>query len=188
MAILLDDAARGELGAAIERLRPVARDVAWVVPGNLHLTLKFLGGVDEDRIGELTAAIAGAASGVAAFAAGLRGLGAFPSLTRPRVIWAGFREGAEVMAALADRVDAALASLGFTREARPFSAHITLGRVRQPGRNPGLSDALRTAEGYQFGRIGVARVTLMRSELSPRGVRYSELASVRLGEDAGHGI
>ena len=181
MAIRLDETVRAALGAAIEGLRRAARDVAWVVPANLHLTLKFLGRVSEARTPELVAALTRATSGLAAFDADVAGLGAFPTPTRPRVIWAGVGRGADALVLLAGRVDDALAALGFEREPRPFSPHVTLGRVRTPRRDQKLADALRAGEGREFGRLSVERVALMRSDLSPRGARYTELAAVRLG-------
>ena len=159
-----------------------------MIPGNLHLTLKFLGDVAEGRVDAIVGALSGAASDVSVFAADLRGLGAFPSAARPRVVWAGVTEGAGAMVELADRIDAALAAHGFAREARPFSPHVTLGRVRQPGRNQALRDALQDGAAREFGRIRVARASLMRSELSPRGARYTELAAVRLGDAVGRSV
>jgi 2'-5' RNA ligase len=159
-----------------------------VATGNLHLTVKFLGAVGEDRIEAVAGALAGAAAGVGAFDAQVEGLGAFPSATRPRVVWAGVTAGADTMGKLAGRVDDALAALGFDREARPFSPHITLGRVRQPGRIQVLTDALRGDVGRGFGRLRVARVSLMRSELSPRGARYTELAAASLGGASAGGV
>ena len=188
MAILLDDTVRGKLGAAIDDLRPTARDVAWVTTGNLHLTVKFLGEVDEGRLEAIAGALTGAVAGVGAFDAQVEGLGAFPSAARPRVVWAGVTVGAPAVGDLAGRVDEALAALGFAREARPFSAHVTLGRVRQPGRAPALTEALRGAAGRPFGHLRVARASLMRSELSPRGARYTELAAVSLGGADGGGV
>lgn len=173
---------------AIERLRSVAGGVAWVASGNLHLTLKFLGEVAEDRIGPVVDAVTSAASDALAFEAHVRGLGAFPSLMRPRVIWAGVTEGAAATVDLAGRVDEALAALGFAPYARPFSPHVTLGRVRQPGRNPALADALQGAAEREFGRLRVAGASLMRSELSPGGARYTELATVRLAGRVGPSV
>jgi 2'-5' RNA ligase len=178
---LLDDAVRGKLGATIDDLKPTARHVSWVATGNLHLTVKFLGEVAEDRIEAVAGAITSAVAGVGAFDAQIEGLGAFPSAARPRVVWAGVTAGAGTMADLAGRVDDALAALDFSREARPFAPHITLGRVREPGRMPALTEALHGAAGRGFGRLPVARVSLMRSELSPRGARYTELAAASLG-------
>jgi RNA 2',3'-cyclic 3'-phosphodiesterase len=177
------------LGEVIERLRPAARDVAWVAPGNLHLTLKFLGSVPEARIDAVAGALREASGDASPFEARLRGLGAFPSARRPRVVWAGVTEGAADMIELARRVDAALAALGFPRDERPFSPHVTLGRVREPGRSPALTEALDSAATREFGRMRVPSASLMRSELGPGGARYTELATVRLGRpvsDSGH--
>ena len=156
--------------------------------GNLHLTVKFLGAVAEERIESIASVLTGVVVGVGAFEAEIEGLGAFPSAVRPRVVWAGVTAGAGPMGELAGRVDEALIALGFAPDARPFSPHITLGRVRQPGGAPALTEALRGAAGRPFGRLRVARVSLMRSELSPRGARYTELAAASLGGAGGGGV
>ena len=173
----LPDALRERLGREIGRLRDAARDVAWVAEANLHVTLKFIGDVDEARVPGLVAAMRGAASQTAAFDVAVRGLGCFPDAGRPRVIWAGL-EGAGGLAALAARVDAALAALGIPRESRPFAAHVTLGRVRGPRANPALAGAL--AGRGDFGRLPVTSLSVMRSDLHPGGARYTELARVSL--------
>jgi 2'-5' RNA ligase len=172
---------RRELGEALERLRTAARDVAWVAPGNLHLTLKFLGAVPEVRIEPIAGALTEVGTDSRPFEARIRGLGAFPSTGRPRVVWAGVVEGASEIVELAGRVDVALTALGLPRDERPFSPHVTLGRVRRPARNAVLTDALGSASTREFGRIRVTSLALVRSELGPRGARYTELASVRLG-------
>jgi 2'-5' RNA ligase len=165
------------LAAQIERLRPLARDVAWVGRDNLHLTLRFLGGIDASLVDRVATTLAEAAAGVAAFDLEVRDLGAFPAGTRPRVLWAGIGAGAAETSALAARLDATLAPLGFASESRPFSAHVTLARVRTPRPNPPLAAALH---GAVFGRQHVDHASLMRSELSPRGARYTELTRLPL--------
>jgi 2'-5' RNA ligase len=155
--------------------------VAWVAPDNFHLTLKFLGAVDESRVPAVADAMLTAVVGVPPFTLTLRGLGAFPSPRRARVIWAGAHEGTEIAAVLAGRVDAALGGLGFPREERPFASHITLGRVRTPARNPVLADALAAAAVRDLGAVPITRVSLMQSQLSPRGARYTELRHAGLG-------
>jgi len=176
--VLLPEPIRQQLAAAVERLRPHATDVAWVPPANLHVTLKFLGRVDEHRVPALADALARAVGTTRAFDATVRGLGAFPSATRPRVLWAGVEDASGSLAAIAERVEDCCAGFGVPREARSFAAHVTLGRVREPHRQPGLADAL--ARAAEFGALRVERVSLMRSELSPRGARYSELVAVPL--------
>ena len=166
---------RERLAAEVERLRPLARDVAWVGPDSFHLTLKFLGGVEAARLDAIAAALADAAATCGPFDLGVGDLGAFPSRTRPRVLWAGIDDGAAAAAMLASRLDVVLAPLGLPPEGRTFSAHVTLGRVRAPRPNPRLAQAL---SGGAFGRQRVDRLSLMRSELSPRGARYTELVAV----------
>ena len=152
--------------------------MAWVAPSNLHVTLKFLGRVDDGRVPALADGLRQSVGALRVFDVGVRHLGAFPSATRPRVIWAGLEDATGALATLAERIDACCADLGFERDSRAFAAHVTLGRVREPRRQPRLADALTRA--VEFGRLRVERVSLMRSELSPRGARYSELASAPL--------
>lgn len=179
---------RARLTAEISALRAVAGDVAWVAAANLHVTLKFLGQVDAARLPAIETALADAAAAKAPFQLGLRGLGAFPSSSRPRVLWAGAAEGAVACARLAAGVDEALEAVGFAREARAFSPHVTLGRVHEPRRNAALAEALAAGERRELGHVRVDRVSLMRSELSPRGARYTELRALALtGAPAGYG-
>ena len=145
------------------------------MPENLHLTLKFLGNVVATRVDAIGAALAAAAADTPAFDFGVEGLGAFPSPTRPRVIWAGAGGGQVEAVGLAGRVEDALAPLGFAREDRPFAAHITLGRVREPRRDTALAEALAAGAARPLGVVRAGRLSLMRSELSPRGARYTEL-------------
>ena len=147
---------------------------------NYHLTLKFLGSVDEARLAEIAAAIGGAVTAVEPFDIAVRGLGAFPTVDRARVLWAGVSAGASPLAALADAVEGRLAALGFAREARAFSAHVTLGRVREARRNPTLAEALTRAAHVELGSARVDHVRLMQSRLSPQGARYEERAELPL--------
>ncbi len=185
MAILLPDRLRSSLAMEIERLGPQARGVGWVVPENLHLTLKFLGSVEPLRMEQIEGALQATAAAAAPFTLAVRGLGAFPSPARPRVIWAGVQTAGTAVAALASRLDDALGPLAFPREERPFSAHVTLGRVREPRRDPALAEALAAGSEKDFGYFRVERMTLMRSDLSPRGARYTALAAWPLGRSAG---
>jgi 2'-5' RNA ligase len=157
-------------------MRRVAGGVGWVATDNLHITVKFLGQVPLPRLGEIGDAVGRAVTGAQPFDLAIQGLGAFPTATRPRVVWAGLGDGAEPLGALAARVEDALAALGFEREARAFSPHVTLGRVREPRRDPRLEAKILAGAGERFGTVRVDRVCVMRSELSPRGARYSEMS------------
>lgn len=185
VAVPLDEATRASLGDEIERLRRAVRHVAWVAPGTLHVTLKFLGDVDEALLGPVAAALAPVAAAVPPFVLVVEGLGAFPSAARARVVWAGTGDGSPVLGRLAGAVDTALTPLGFAPETRPFTAHVTLGRVREPRRVPGLEAALAASPGRSYGAVRVEGLSLMRSELAPGGARYSELRRLPL---AGPGV
>jgi 2'-5' RNA ligase len=151
-----------------------------VAAGNLHVTLRFLGQVDPARLSDIEAALTAAVALEPSFDLHLGGLGAFPGASRPRVLWAGVARGAAELGRLAASVDEGLARAGVPREARDFAAHVTLGRVREPRRNPALAAALVAAERRELGRVRVERVSLMRSDLSPRGARYTELRGLPL--------
>lgn len=164
-------------------LRAAAPDVAWVRPDLLHITLKFLGEVADPILPALVDAVGAAVRGYAAFRVRLEGIGAFPSLRRPRVVWLGAGEDAAV-ASLARTVDGACASLGFARDDRAFTTHVTLGRVRHAlgaGSRRALEEAARKAVGGYD--VAVRAVDVMQSEPTPKGSRYTVLASLPLGAE-----
>ena len=191
VALCLDEATRAAVGAEIERLRPLSQAVAWVPAQNLHLTLKFLGEEPDPRLAEAAEALAEAAGGMGVFALTLHGLGAFPGVERPRILWVGAAEGALAARELQARVETALERRGFARDARPWHPHLTIGRVFDDRRwrreaGPALREAIAAAARRGFGSLPVRRLVLMRSDLSPRGARYSELRAFDLVSDPGH--
>jgi len=164
-----------------ERLKAARADVTWVKPENLHLTLKFLGQVEETRIPAVSEAVAAAARGYGSFRLVLGGLGAFPQPRAARVVWIGVSEGAQALSALQARVEGGLESLGFPREERLFTAHLTLGRVRGPRHREQLAVALTSTPAGPLGEMMLHRIDLMKSDLGPGGARYSVLQSFPLG-------
>jgi RNA 2',3'-cyclic 3'-phosphodiesterase len=180
VAVLLNDATRAALAGTVERLHSEAPHVAWVQAPNLHLTLKFLGSVADPLVEPVREALRTAAASARGFELIIEGLGAFPASSRPRVIWAGIAEGREAATELAGLVDSALAPLGFPPESRAFSPHVTLGRVRQPRRDEMLSRLVAAGAATRFGSVRVSTIALMRSELHPRGARYTAVATMPL--------
>ena len=178
VAILLSEELRLAVADEVNRLCPLSRSVRWVPHQNLHLTLKFLGDLAPEELDQASAGLGDAAAGVAPFTLVLHGLGAFPGLERPRVIWVGVAEGAKETQALQSRVEAALAQRGFVREGRPYSPHLTIGRVGNPRGLESLRTAIVRDAHQRFGTLHVSAVSLMRSDLSPGGARYTELAAV----------
>ena len=162
----------------IEALRRPGDGVSWVKPENLHYTLRFLGEVGEDGARRAAESATEAAKS-REFAAALGGLGAFPDPRRARVIWVGMSEGGEALVALAHDLDRALAKRGFGAPDKLFSAHLTLGRVREPGRDwTETLAAPRPAD--PAARFTVDRICVVESQLSPRGSIYTVRAGAPL--------
>jgi RNA 2',3'-cyclic 3'-phosphodiesterase len=185
VALLLDEAMRASVAAEIERLRPLSRAVAWVPAVNLHLTLRFLGDLSDVQIGEVEAVLVDVAAVTAPFALDLHGVGAFPGLERPRILWVGIADGALPAREVQARVETALERHGIARERQAWHPHLTIGRVfdeRAWRREAGLPlrQALAAAARRTFGTLAVSHIALMRSDLSPQGARYRELASAEL--------
>jgi len=158
--------------------------VKWVDPGGVHLTLKFLGNIPSRRVTEITEAMKKAAQGLSPFLLEISGLGAFPSLKQPRVVWVGVGGELDKLSTLQQNIDSALATLGFAREERPFVPHLTVARVRE-----GASASERAKFGELVGsvafegryRVDVDAIRLMRSQLTPAGAIYTCLSAVGLG-------
>ena len=184
VAVSLADPARSAVVEYLAGLRPAVPGVGWARPEQLHLTLKFLGNVAPARIPALGARLADAVGGIPACTAEVAGVGAFPNLARPQVLWVGVR--APSLAALADAVEASCAAEGFERETRPFRPHVTLGRVRERGRRAPPELALLGRDGDRaFGTSPLREVTLFRSVLGSGGARHDVLGSFPLATVAG---
>jgi 2'-5' RNA ligase len=164
-----------------ERLRKTRLDARWVAADNLHFTLAFIGHV-EDRTAQSFAAALREPVRQPPFTLRLGGCGCFPLSGAPRVIWIGVAEGADGLRALHGEVLRRLTPLGFEPEARPFSAHLTVARVKDVPR--GAAREAREAIAHvdvADAACLVTRVTLFRSHLSPKGSRYEALAHGELG-------
>jgi 2'-5' RNA ligase len=192
VAIPLGEAERAAVAAAIDRWRPLGGAVAWVPAANLHLTLQFLGSQPEERLAVAEAALSAAVAPHAPFETALHGVGAFPGLERPRILWVGFAQGALELRSLQARVADAFAREGFPREERAWHPHLTIGRVHDERRwrqesGPALRQAIVQAATTRFGTLRVGEVALMRSDLSPRGARYTVRRAVALEGSAAAG-
>jgi RNA 2',3'-cyclic 3'-phosphodiesterase len=182
VALLLEPEWLEALEAVQKRLRALDRtsSVRWTDPRSIHLTLKFLGEVHEERVAELVSALAGAVEGRNAPILGLGGLGAFPNRRHPRVLWVGLKEEGALLLPLQAAVESATATLGWEREGRPFQPHLTVGRVRDFGGRSSrvpqeLLEAITDSPITKRGGTPHPRVALMQSHLSPQGTRYTEL-------------
>jgi 2'-5' RNA ligase len=168
IAIELEDHVRAALARVQDEAPVSGRGVRWVKPESLHLTLKFLGAVEDARVERVTGAMRAAVASAAAFELTARGVGCFPNARSPRVLWAGLADQPALLA-LAERIERECRALGFPAEDRPFRSHITLARI--DGRVS--LDRTQLAPDRPFGSWRVLRVVLMESQLSPGGSRYT---------------
>jgi 2'-5' RNA ligase len=153
----------------------------WVKPTQVHLTLKFLGDVDPARIDTIAQAMQRAIAQQAPFPLLAQGVGCFPTLSRPRVLWIGLQDPQQALTRLQQRLEAELVSLGFTPEARPFRPHLTLARAQHGGpRHPQLASLLQAYHEQSFGEVLVEHVHLFQSQLHRDGAVYTLLRSATL--------
>jgi 2'-5' RNA ligase len=185
VAIELPEELKQELVEIVDRLSAGGQPgVRWVDPRGIHLTLKFLGDVAVDGLGDVAGALREAAREILRFRLAVGGLGVFPNPRRVRVAWVGVSGELDVLERLQQRVESALAPLGFAGESRGFTPHLTLARVR---------DRVSSEERQRFGQfmegacfearhgIEVNAVHLMKSQLTSRGAIHSRISSVELG-------
>lgn len=162
-------------GRSLRERWPNAR---WAPVANQHVTLKFLGSVEEGLLEQLREVAAIVASGAEPAKLSLGGLGVFPSRTRARVLWVGLDDPAGLLASLSAGLDRGLEGLGFQSETRPFRAHLTLARFRTPVRAADLPEIELGDTSFP-----VASFELFRSHLHPKGARYEIVSSYPLGRN-----
>ena len=180
IAIALPDTVRESLRQLQQELAQSRADVKWVEPANLHLTLKFLDEIAEDQRQQVEAMLGEMASRESTFTLQLEQVGAFPSMSAPRIMWVGIAQGKDALTRMGEAIEQQARSLGLRREERPFSCHLTLGRVRSPRGLKELAKQLRTVQWTAPAPWRVSAVTLYYSTLSSSGPHYNVLAEVPL--------
>jgi 2'-5' RNA ligase len=169
-----------QLGLLQEQLKRSTADVKWVQPHNIHVTLKFLGEIDEQKLEEIAAILQDTAKKEACFTASLSCLGAFPRMTSPRVIWVGLDKGKEELSRIAKELEEKINRVGIPPEDRPFASHVTLGRVRSPANLHRLIKTLAEITCLPVGEFPVTKITLFKSTLAPTGPAYEVLKEASL--------
>ena len=191
IAIDLGPAARDALIAAQAACRRLDLPVRWVDPAGAHLTLKFLGETERALVPALGDVLQAVAAEHQPFTLHTAAPGFFPNPRRPRVLWLGLAGALDRILRLHAAVDTGLAPLGFPRETRPFSPHLTLGRVRDDRAGalvvamPHLAAAFADIADRPSAPLPVAAIHLIRSELRPSGPRYTTLLTAPLGQNPG---
>jgi 2'-5' RNA ligase len=174
----LPENVRSSLGEAQEVLKLQRFRVKWVRPQNIHLTLKFLGNTDGADIDKIVAAMALATKDCAVVSLAVKGIGVFPDIRRPRVIWAGLSGQLEILQDIQRTLDGHLADLGFPKETRAFKSHLTLGRVKGKIAADRMKTAIDKLKGLESESFEINQVILFKSELRPSGAVYTKMHQV----------
>lgn len=181
IALDLGKTLRDRLLTLQESLARAAPDVKWVEGDNLHLTLLFLGEVNDRAVLDVCRTVSASCRTVPAFALNVERVGCFGNPRRPRTIWVGVGDGADEVQALHAALEAPLLELGYyRREERQFTPHITLGRVKQDDSTDGLADLLKKKADWQGGLVEVREVLVLSSQLTPQGPIYTVLSRAPL--------
>ena len=182
VAVDLEPQTIQQIAEAVATLRPRMPGVRWLPPANFHLTLKFLGDIDETKVAPIAAALERDLYPFSCFTINAKGLGVFPDLKRPRILWVGLV--GDELNALASGVEKTLVPFGFAAEKRGFTPHLTVGRWREfHGSSKELGDEIEKWRGQDFGRSNVDEVILFQSVLKPEGANYHRLKVVKLGQE-----
>lgn len=164
-----------------QELKKCGSDVRWVKPQGIHLTLKFLGTTDDNDADRITTAIEGTSKNYSCFDLQIRGAGVFPNIKNPRVLWTGVSEN-EILSGLQKGIEDAMTPLGFEKENRKYSPHLTLGRFRSSSGKELLLEKIQLNRDREFGSMHVSTVSFMRSDISPAGAKYTRIAVIPLGK------
>jgi 2'-5' RNA ligase len=181
IAVELPPEVRGRAARLQQSLAESGANVRWVERDNIHLTLKFLGEIEDVQVAAVCRVLQQVAAGSEPFELEVTGVGAFPNAERPRTLWVGIDGGADALIAMHGRLDAALAQLGYRPDERRFSPHVTIGRLRNSRDSRRLAAALAEKADWKAGAVSVDEAVVMASELTPQGARYTVMGRGPLG-------
>ena len=181
IGIDVGDEIRDRLVSLQEKLAIVEPEVKWVEPENLHLTLLFLGEVDQREIIDICRAGQKAVDDMPAFSMSIEAVGCFPNARRPRTLWVGVGTGRDEVCAVHDAIEKPLLEMGnYRRETRGYTPHVTLGRVRGDRPNDELAKALAKHLTWSAGEVMVHEVAVMKSDLGSDGPTYTVMGRIKL--------
>lgn len=180
VAIDINESIRQKLVSAQEQLAATGAQLKLVEPPNIHVTMKFLGEVPDDKIAPISEALERAAAGTKQFDFRIRGIGVFPNLGYIRVVWAGVSDGREEVITLQQKIEHELQPLGFPPE-RDFVPHLTLARVKTARAKERLAAFVKEMSDAEFGISRAQAVELKQSTLTQKGPIYSTLTRVEFG-------
>jgi RNA 2',3'-cyclic 3'-phosphodiesterase len=164
-----------------KELRQFGQSVRWVHREGLHLTMKFLGDVEQNQMESVSKSVMDSVQGLQLFHLKFSGFGAFPNFEHPRIYWVGIHEPPCTLFDLYQRIEDNLHQAGFSREVRKFTPHMTLGRVKNTEGLDGISQFLSNKK-FETVEFVVDKVLIMKSDLQPSGAEYTPLYSMQIGQ------
>ena len=180
IAVELPDTIKMQVEQLEARLIKARADLKWVRPQDIHITLKFLGEITKERVEAARTGVRESLETIRPFRLSLSRVGAFPNLERARVLWVDVEEGRDELIRLQRQIEDVLFARNFVREPRPFSPHLTIGRVRSPKGLGTLTDLVKKAP-FQTLDFPVDRVAVIKSDLETSGPKYTVLEHAPLG-------
>jgi 2'-5' RNA ligase len=177
IAIELSESVKSALADLQNNFRKCRADIRWVKPAGIHLTLKFLGDIDD--VDGIKKVISKACNYYKPFDIEVAGVGVFPNIRSPRVLWVGIDEN-EVLAGLQSAIEDGLSLLGFKKDKRKYQPHLTLGRFRSLKGDRTVVDEIGLYNNYRLGCMNASKVSLIKSELRPSGAVYSKITEITL--------
>ena len=177
IAIEIPEAIQNQLARIQGTLRNQIQKASWVKPGNIHLTLKFLGDVDPNNLNSIGEAIEGVAIRHRSFLLRIGGLGAFPNFARPRVMWIGVKVGGERVSSLAQDINVALSECGVSFDTKKFNPHLTIARLKERVDLRPYANQYCQYDRMHEAEMNVNTISLIQSQLHPTGAIYSTLQS-----------
>jgi RNA 2',3'-cyclic 3'-phosphodiesterase len=185
IAIDVDKPVHNRLIELQETLADSGTDVKWVEESNLHLTLLFLGEVEDKQLHQVCRTVADVSAQHAPFALSLEKVGCFPNLRRPRILWAGVGEGLQELVKLHDDLEEPLLDMGcYRREERDYTPHLTLGRIKGDNVTAKLNELILKNQEWSGGQSTIREVLVMSSKLRGDGPEYTVMARAKLGNQA----
>jgi len=180
IAFELPENIRSFIGSIQKNLKYDGFDARWVRPENIHITLKFLGNINEADTEKISAAILKTASGYTPISLTAKTIGVFPGIKRPRVLWLGIKGQIEILARLQKNLDDRLEKAGFLNENRPFKSHLTMARTKGKIKESKLVNAIKKYGDLESSSFYADNIILFKSDLKPTGAVYTKLISVSL--------
>lgn len=186
LAIDIPSNIREELTKIQSQFKSLDLDASWVRPGNIHLTLKFLGNTEPEKIPQIVEVMNTCVNSIGPFSLSLTKIGGFPNLNRPRVLWVGLADSQGSLVSAQKNIDRNLSRLGYDTDNKPFFPHLTLARFKSPKGGQEIKHKIASFNMDENKPFTITSIKLYKSELTPRGAIYTSLHEFNINPTGTH--